>query len=78
MILRIRSQHAEQEEQIDDEVQRLAFSLAIGPGRKRARRPQHTSKDGGRTAYANESVTAHGADDAPSLVPVKVPLRDRS
>jgi hypothetical protein len=75
MILCVHSEHAKQQQEIDDEIEHLQFSFA-GAGGKRGQRAQHASKDGSRSADANQSVQprgvtlplpiAHGTNTSPS------------
>ena len=47
------SEHAKEQQEIDDEIEHLQFSFA-GAGSKRGQRAQHASKDGSRSADANQ------------------------
>jgi hypothetical protein len=60
VILRIRGERTEKDQQIDDEVECLTFDLAAA-GSKRTPGPQHAREDGGRAADANEFRPFHQA-----------------
>ena len=59
MVLRICRKHAEQEQEVDDEIDGLSFDFTAGPGYYGGHRPQQPCEDGGRATHPNKRVPMH-------------------